>query len=193
MRFLLGLLATSLGAQTSMPVGIVRGSVVAAGAGQLTIRNGQNTVYGCSYDSRTYFERNHWPIAAAALAAGDPVEVLADRKSGSENCYARTVQVVYPSPRAPRLARPQAEGFTLHGDLTAGGIVLYHGARTLTLRTRNGEMTFHLRPDTRFLCDGLRRDPEALTVNTHAFIRGARNLDGDLEAYQVVWGQIMQR
>lgn len=186
MRFLLGLLAASLGAQTIMPVGFVRGDVVSTNAGELTIRNTQNAVLGCFYDARTYFERDRQSIAVAGLAAGDPVEVLADRKPGSPNCYARTVQVV--SLRRPQ--RHPVESFQPRGDMTFGGTVVRRASRVLTLKTRAGAITLRLRPDTRYLGDGLRLDAEALLVNTHVFVRGGRNLDGDLEAYQVVWGEM---
>src|SRR5262249_8612801 len=86
----------SLKAQTSMPIGILRGDVIAwqgsPAAGELTVRSAQNTVYGCSYDYRTYVERDHWRISISSLAAGDPVELMADRRAGSSNCYLRTVQ-----------------------------------------------------------------------------------------------------
>ncbi len=180
MRFMLGLLATSLGAQTSMPVGIIRGDVVSTQAGELTIRNNQNIVLGCFYDARTYFERDRQSIVAGGLVAGDPVEVVADR---TPNCYARTVQVV----RTRRPQRYPAELLTPRGDMAFGGVVVRRGGRMITIKTRNGEIMLRLRPDTRYLGDGLRLDAEALLVNAHVFIRGGRNVDGDMEAYQVIW------
>jgi hypothetical protein len=182
MRLALGLLATSLGAQTIMPVGIVRGDVVSTQAGELTVRNTQNTVYGCFYDARTYFERNDQSVAVGSLAAGDPVEVVADRKPGSANCYARIVQVVRTG--RPRRAAP-IERFTPRGDMTLGGVVLGRAPRVLTLKTRAGQVSLRLRPDTRYLGEG------SSLVNRHVFVRYGRNLDGDLEAYQIVWGEML--
>jgi hypothetical protein len=182
--------------QSSMPVGILRGDVVSWNTTELMVRNSDNAIYTCSYDTRTYVERNHWPIRIANLAAGDAVEVMADHKFGSTNCYVRTVHVV--DRQAQRFAavlkrRPPPEVFKLRGDMTVGGVVLRHKSFSLTVKTRNGEVTFLLRPDTRYVGDGLRLNPEAVEVNSHVFIRGGRDLEGDLEAYQVVWGRILHQ
>ena len=191
-------------AQISMPVGFVHGDVVAARgsakAGELTIKDSADTLYGCSYDARTYAERDHWPVAVSRLAPGDPVEVMADRRAGSGNCYIRTIRVVEPSriqrpapsptsvPRAPRV---WTDLLTPRGNLTFGGVVVRLRAQLLTLKTRAGEVTLQLRRDTRFLGDGLRVNPDALLINTHVFIRGGRTIEGRLEAYQVIWGQML--
>jgi len=186
-----------------MPIGIVRGDVVAwngsTRSGELKIRNPENTVYACLYDGRTYFERDHQMIAVAGLAPGDPVEVVADRKPGSVTCYARTVHVVdthaqrlLPGMR-PRLRASYSptESFAPRGDMAFGGVVARRGLWTLTLKTRNGEETILLRPDTRYMGGGIRLDAAALQVNTHVFVRAGRNVEGDVEAYQVVWGEIL--
>jgi Domain of unknown function (DUF5666) len=181
------LAGTTLCAQTRMPVGIVHGTLISAEAGELTVRNSQNAVYGCSYDGRTYFEREHQSISAGGLAAGDPVEVLADRRAGS-SCYARTVQVVPLIRRAPRVA-PLV--FRPRGNLTFGGTVVRYEGRDLTVRTRRGDVRLRLRGDTRFVSDGLRVEAGELAVNQRVFVRGGRNLEGELEGYEVMWGEIV--
>jgi hypothetical protein len=62
----------------------------------------------------------------------------------------------------------------------------------LTLRTRRGEQHLLLRQDTRYLGDGARVDLKSLQVNTRVFVRAGRNLDQEIEAYQVIWGSIVQ-
>src|SRR5262249_847875 len=90
--------AASLQAQANMPVGIVHGRVVAGSgssrSGELEIRNPESALYSCLFDARTYFERDRHATAVTALSAGDPVEVVADRRPGSVACYARIVQVI---------------------------------------------------------------------------------------------------
>ena len=48
-----------------------------------------------------------------------------------------------------------------------------------------------MRTDTRFLAGGVRLDAAALPVNTRVFVRAGRSLDGGIEAYQVMWGEIV--
>ena len=38
----------------------------------------------------------------------------------------------------------------------------------------------------------LTAEPDNLPVNTVVFIRGGRNLYDEVEAYQVIWGEILQ-
>ena len=187
-----------LRAQTSMPVGILNGRFVAwsgtASSGVLTVRTPQNQVYSCRYDARTYVERSNEPIAITGLSPNDPVEVLADRQAGSSACYIRMVHVVSLRPvhrvdassgRLPEPERPR-------GDLSFGGVVAKIGPGLMTLRTRTGEVRISLSADTRYVAGGVNRDRPALTVNMHVFVRAGHNLDGDIEAYQIVWGDIVE-
>jgi hypothetical protein len=70
-------------------------------------------------------------------------------------------------------------------------VVIRRDPRSLTLRTRDGEQTLVLRKDTRYLADGAQQDSTALAVNTRVFVRAGRALDGDVEAYQVMWGDVV--
>jgi hypothetical protein len=76
------------------------------------------------------------------------------------------------------------------GDRTVSGVIVRRDARSITLRTRNGEQTLLLRKDTRYLGDGTPQDATAALVNTRVFVRAGRNLEGGVEAYQVMWGEI---
>ncbi|MBZ5600701.1 MAG: DUF5666 domain-containing protein [Acidobacteriia bacterium] len=195
------LLAVAVQAQSPMPVGIVRGKLVSSigtnRAGEITVR-GADGLASCNYDARTYFEREFEMIHANALAPGDPVEVLADRRPGSTACYARTVQVTnrrpqlyVPGVRPPlRTAPSPTEAFAPRGDFMFGGRVVSREPRQLTVMTHAGEIHLVLRPDTRYAGDGLSADASSLKVNTHVFVRAGRDVDGFLEAYQIMWGEM---
>ena len=185
-----------------MPTGIVRGRLVSLSGtthtGEVTIRN-SNGLSSCRFDSRTYFEREHEMIPPAALATGDPLEIVADRKPGSPACYARTVQVVnshpqlfVPGVRPPLRTVPSpTEAFAPRGDFMFGGRVVRRDGERLTVMTRAGEIHVVLRPDTRYAGDGLTVDAASLPVNAHVFVRAGRDVDGFLEAYQIMWGAIV--
>lgn len=183
-------------AQSMIPVGITRGKFVSAVANQLTIRD-QASLETCSFDARTYFERNFEMIRPGGLQPGEPVEILADRKLGA--CYARMVQVIAAHPQLytpgvrPPLRNPLSptESFAPRGDFSFGGRVIHRDPRQLTVKTHAGEIHVALRPDTRYSGDGLSLDAASLGINTHVFIRAGRNIDGLLEAYQIMWGKII--
>ena len=192
-------------AQENAPIGILRGDLLAwtgtARTGELTFRNAENRVYQCSFDGKTYFERANQRIAVAALQTGDRIEILADRKDGTGLCYSRTIHVLDLQPAAliggirPRLrtsSRP-TELFAPRGDMTFAGVVLRISPDLLMLRMRTNEhRAIHLRSDTRFLSEGQSLDRSSLEVNTRVFIRAGKNLDDEIEAYQVVWGSILE-
>ncbi len=192
-------------AQDSAPIGIVRGDLLSwtgtAKAGELIFRNADNRVFQCSFDGKTYFERAHEHLGVAAMQAGDRVEVLADHRDGSGLCYARTVHVLEVHPatlttgvRPPlRSASRPTELFAPRGDITFAGVVLRISPDVLVLRLRSNEhRTVHLRSDTRYLSAGQALDRSNLDVNTRVFIRAGKNLEDEMEAYQVVWGSILE-
>lgn len=142
-------------------------------------------------------ERNHERSGIPKFETGEPIEVLADRKIGSQACYARIVQAVS-RPVARELARPSSRSqrnalpFSPQGDRTLAGVVVRRDQQALTIRTRSGEETMLLRPDTRYLNDGVRIEPSELSVNTRVFVRAGEDIYGHLEAYQVMWGEILK-
>jgi hypothetical protein len=181
-------------AQLSMPVGIVHGNLISwtgsARSGQFSIQNKEHGVYSCMFDLRTYFERAHQIIAVTGLAAGDPLEVVADHKAGSENCYARTVHVIPTHPERAalwplRTATSPTEDLFPRGNFLFGGRVVRAESAALVVKARSGEIRVVLRPDTRYSGD------TAPPVNTHVFVRAGRDVDGLLEAYQIAWGEII--
>jgi hypothetical protein len=199
MRLLLSALvlcAAPLFSQQLMPVGFVRGSLISwqgsTALGNLTVQRADGAVYDCSYDAHTLFQRDQWPIHVADLNAGEAVEVLSDRRSLA--CYARMLSVVHrmPEPEGwrPRTVERPREGFQPRGNLSFGGVVVDSPGGAITIKTRAGERTLLLRPDTRFSGDGVRLEAPVSLLNKHVFIRAGRDKDGALEAYQIVWGEI---
>ena len=202
---LLFALPCAIAAQENAPIGILRGDLVAwtgsLRAGELTFNNADNRLYQCSYDDKTYFERENQRISVAAAQKGDRLEILSDRRIGSDVCYARTVQIIEPQvvrivpgvrPRL-RQSAGATDLFAPRGNMTFAGVVLRLDPDRLILRTRNGERKrILLRSDTRYLTEGQSADRLALPVNTRVFIRAGKNLDDEIEAYQVMWGDILQ-
>ena len=178
-------LAAVLHAQQTMPVGILRGSLVAWQNGSLSVRQADGAVYDCSYDNHTLFQRNQWPIQSSELAGGEPVEVVSDRWPATRACYVRMVSVVYALPKSPRRRVPVAEVWVPRGYLTYSGLVVKNEDSKITLKTRSGPRTLRLRPDTRY------SEASQPLLNKHVFVRAGRNLEGVLEAYQVMWGEIL--
>jgi hypothetical protein len=194
------LMTASLGRPADMAKGIFRGHMVSwegsLTKGVLLARNSAGTLEGCGYDSLSYLELSRNRITVAKLEPGDPLEILADHKPGSRDCYIRMLQVVPPAPPPnrvnprvnPEVRRPAFE--LPRGDRTISGVIIRTGPRSITVRTRDGEQTLLLRKDTRYLADGASQDASAVTINTRVFVRAGRNLEGGIEAYQVVWGEI---
>jgi len=196
------LLAGPVCAQTEMPVGVFRGSLVSSGsapaAGDLTVRSAQGIELLCHYDSHSYVERDRHRTVLSAIQAGEIVEVLADRRPGSAACYARMVMVINPAAEEAAAERARRTAFnarpfffTPSGDRTVAGVVVALTSRLLMLRTKTGDTALVLRPDTKYIDDGVRTEPADLRVNTRVFVRAGRSLDGIIEAYQVIWGNIL--
>ena len=181
-----------------MNSGFVRGAMAAwdgtATTGQLTVRANDGSLSSCGYDFRSWFERAHERIAVSKLLPGDALEVLADRKPGSRACYVRIVHVLDPpAVTRPRRAEPvkPPPPPVLRGDRTLSGLVIRREGLALAIKTRTGESALVLRPDTAYFGDGIRLDASALAVNTRVFIRAGRNEYGQIVAYQVMWGEIV--
>jgi hypothetical protein len=191
-------------AQENAPSGFLHGQLLSwtgtPRAGEFTFQVPENRVYFCSYDEKTYFEREKRHITIAGTEKGDRLEVVSDQRMGSSVCYARTVHImddprivkrpgVRPRPRpvtAPDLAATR-------GTMNFSGVVLKATPEMLYMRSRAGERSYvRLRPDTRYLMEGQPAEVGSLRANLVVFVRAGKNLDNEVEAYQVVWGQILQ-
>ena len=188
----------SLCAAADMPKGLFHGQMVSwegsPTKGVLLARSAAGIVEGCGYDALSIVELSRQRITVAKLEPGDPIEIITDHKPGSRDCYIRMLDVIPPAP-PPSRVKPIAAtrpAFDLpHGDRTISGVIIRSDARSITLRTRQGEQTLLLRKDTRYLGDGAQQDAGAALVNTRVFVRAGPNLYGGIEAYQVMWGEIV--
>lgn len=192
------LLASSAVAQESAPSGFLRGDLIrwqgVPDQGQFTFLVFPDHVYTCSYDDRTYVERDKQRVTMDGLLKGDHLEVVADHQPGSAGCYARAIQIMpqfVPGANA-RLMDSLADdrwslGFTLSGAVSSVTPDI------LILRLRSGaHKMIRLRADTRYFYDGQAADRSALESNRVVFIRARKDLRGDTEASQVIWGEILQ-
>ena len=201
MRWVLfaALLLSPMMAEDQLPSGIVRGKItepVAVGQGGtflLTDEGGRSL--RCAYDARTWFESQRVRVSLDAFTPLDAVEVLVDRRL-ERGCYARTVRLAEPNapPRNPR--RPVYRSVTEHliprGDLAFSAVVTELTAETVVLRTRTETpRRFRLRPDTRFFENGVVSEQTNLSVNQRVFVRAGKSVEGALEVYQVIWGEIL--
>src|ERR1700722_14042445 len=190
----IAVLAAASCTPADMPKGLFHGRMVSwegsLTKGVLLASNNAGAVEACGYDSLSYLELSRQRITVAKLEPGDPIEIITDHKPGSRDCYIRMLQVIPPAP-PPSRAKPVAAvrpTFDLpHGDRTISGVIVRIDARSITVRTRDGEQTLLLRRDTRYLGDGAQQDAAAVLVNTRVFVRAGPNLDGGIEAYQVMW------
>lgn len=169
--------------------GIVRGALLQVGSTSLVVTTSSGDPVQCGFDSHTYMEKDGQRIFAGALHVSDPVEVIADRKAAS--CYARTLRVVAPGTRILPIRRSPLEYIYPRGNLAFSGVVRRLNSEVVVLRTREEpEKLVLLREDTRYLDSGSPTDLSRLGVNTRVFIRGGKNIDNQLEAYQIIWGDI---
>lgn len=185
------------------PIGIVRGELLewqvgTQGAGDFSVRSANSQVYSCHFDNYTYLERDNQRIGVSGLKPGEKLEIIADQKLAGK-CYARTIRVVENKPAIVnpgyrvnlRPMRTVADLVYPRGNVTFAGVVLRMNPGMMVLHTRTeGEKTILLRADTRYMDSGLPAERSALPVNTRVFIRGGKNLENELEAYQVIWGEI---
>jgi hypothetical protein len=210
----LGLLALLSPMAAQGPV-IARGRLLETDTGEtgeLSIRTGTDHVYWYVYDTKTYVEDDRKPSSVPKLQKGDEIEIVSDSGPDAALRYARTIHVVESpkesalQPRPPSLGRYamprhpveredplQLDLLLLRGTLTFAGQVCQLNDERFVLRTRaDGEKTIYLRPDTRFMKDGGVVKASALKLNARVYVRGSKNLDGEIEAFQVIWGEILE-
>jgi hypothetical protein len=198
---------THASAQQPAFTGVVRGVVLECDTsitrGEFSVRTpGTNQVYRFTFDSRTYVERESRRVTMNAVQKGDSIEIVADRDESEPVHYARTVHVieVRPAPsRRPmsagrsRLYRSPTELFLPRGNLTYAGVIAKLTPERMVVRTRQaGEKIIVLRRDTRYMESGSIVEAADLKPNTRVFVRAGKNLDDEIEAYQIIWGEILK-
>lgn len=186
-----------------MPSGYFHGSMLdwegSATTGILRARATGGDVFTCGYDGKSYMEFEKQRVRVDKLREGDPLEVLVYRRPGDTACYVLSLEVVYP----PKVVRPNRRidvtpakprpAPVRHGTQNIAGVVIQISAASLTLRTRTGETTFLLRPDTRVFGNGLRMDVADVNANQRLSVEASRNTEGQLEAFQLTWGDLTVR
>ena len=199
-------LVSSIGmAQTAPPAApaLVRGVLLErdtpTGSGEFSVRLADNQVFRYHFDTKTYVERENQMIDVPRLQPGEKVEVVSDTVPGSVLRYARTVHVFQdaPPPRSLTAGRLRAyraatERSVPTGTLTYSGVVFRVTGERLVLHTREGgDQSIPLRKDTRFLENGESVEAETLKPNMRVFVRAGKDLYDQVEAYQVIWGSIL--
>jgi hypothetical protein len=180
--------------------GYLRGHITGwdgeAAAGTFSLRALDYRVHRCTFDAKTLFERERRPVSISRTEPGEMVEVLAERDGAA--CRALIVRVVESKPaRRPltrSIRRPLAtEWFAPRGNIVLAGAVARQSPEAIWLRLRGGELQkLALRDDTRFSEGGVVVEAAALKVNMRVSVRAGKNVDGEVEAYTVAWGEIVQ-
>ncbi len=166
-------------------------------AGTLRAKNPSGDVFTCAFDAKSYMELEKRHVKVDQLREGDPLEVLAYRRAGETTCYVLSLQVLPP----PKVVRPNRRidvtpsktirpAAVRHGNQNFAGVVSQVSSTSLTLRTRTEEKTFLLRSDTRYFGNGLKMELRDVSVNQRLAVEAARNMEGQLEAFQLTWGAI---
>jgi hypothetical protein len=182
---------SAAGSPVPAPKGVFRGNVVKVADYTLELKTTIGTHYTCEFDKHTYMERDGQRVFAGALKADEPVEIITDIRGTA--CYTRTLRFIPSTARLTtvRPYRSSIDHIYPRGNLTFAGVVRRFNPQILVLRTRDdAEKIVLLREDTRYLDSGIPVDFSRLAVNTRVFIRGGKNFENDLEAYQVIWGEI---
>ena len=167
-------------------------------AGEFAVRAPDNQVYRYQFDARTSVLRDTFSGNESWLKPGDKVSVESAPVAGSLLRYARTVRVLSsPQSLAPADSRVSSLTFPLldlaphTANLTFAGVVSKLNPQSLVLRTRSGEQTLLIRHDTRYVDNGDTVEAAKLRPNMRVFVRAGRNLYEQVEAYQVIWGEIL--
>jgi hypothetical protein len=168
-------------------------------AGEFSVRASDNQVFRYRFDAKTYVERENQMIDVPRLQPGEKVEVVSDTVPGSVLRYARTIHVYQdaPPPRpltAGRLRayRTAADRSLPTGTLTYSGVVFRLTGERIVLHMREGgDQTILLRKDTRFLENGENVEAGNLKPNMRVFVKAGKDLYDQVEAYQVIWGSIL--
>jgi len=197
--------AATLSSQ-ALPTGFLRGVLIANESSsprdQFLLQPERGKVYRFRFDQRTWIEREKERIPGSALRVGELLEVVTDRdpKAVFEVHYARLVHVIEKHAVRPppptgiyRFYKHPTEEPTVAPQLSFTGVISQLTSGELTLKTRlDGNKRVLLRPDTVFFQSGAQVETMALQPNQRVCVWAAKNQEGELEASQVMWGDILQ-
>ena len=164
-------------------------------SGEFSVRSSDSRVVRYHFDAQTYVERDNRAIDTGQLRPGDPVEVVSEAMPGASLRAARSIHVIPPAPPRPHLTTlPVRAGAAAiaKGNLTFSGLILRLTESRLLLHQRDGsDREILLRPDTRYADNGETVAAASLKPGMRIFVRGAKTEEGEVEAYQVVWGNML--
>lgn len=186
------LVLAALALAADAPPALVRGEIVEIAGTEFTLRSENDIAYRFRTDEHSYVERGEQRIRLEDLRSGDTVDVVTERTSGVR--YARLVKAAPARLRAPMWKPAKIQpSIVPRGLLTFSGIVVNVSEDRMVLRLRKGEeRTFRLREDTVYRADGRITERGTLQSQTRVFVRGGQGIDDKLEAYEVVWGEILR-
>lgn len=179
-----------------VPVGVVSGYISDVQPTSFLLKTVTKKEFRCTYDHRTWFEQSRVRVPLKSFQPEDLVEIVADRRLvDGQPCYARTVRLAdlnqKESGRMRITYRPVTEMMYPRGEYQWAGTVSELKPEQMILRTRkDGYKTLNLRPDTRYMEDGVVSELARLQPNTRISIRAGRNFEGALEIYQIIWGSV---
>ncbi|MBI2686927.1 MAG: hypothetical protein HYX27_11480 [Acidobacteria bacterium] len=182
-----------------VPVGVVSGYISDIQKSSFLLKTVTHKEFRCTYDHRTWFEQSRIRVAPNAFQPSDLVEIVADRRLiDGMPCYVRTVRLAdlnaKESGRMRITYRAVTESIIPRGEYQWAGTVSELTPEKLVLRTRTeGYKTLVLRRDTRYMEDGVVSERARLQPNTQISIRAGRNLSGEVEVYQIIWGSVTPR
>ncbi len=170
-----------------------------AASGEFSVRAADNQVFRFRFDPQTHVERDGAALDVARLEPGEKVEVLADRMPHADLRYALAIRATSSAPplRALPAARDRGEARAPDRPIPAGslffsGVISQLSIARVVLRMRDGaDQTILLLKDTRYLDGGEVVDAAALKPNTRVFVQAGKTFYDQVEAYQVVWGEIL--
>ncbi|MEZ5356039.1 MAG: hypothetical protein R2762_25675 [Bryobacteraceae bacterium] len=169
-------------------------------AGVLALRTEEPGLLRCRVLAGSRLMRAGIRIHPHGVRLGDTVEVLGYFSGASctvVELHIRPFQgerkMVNGKFRSPLYPRSYLDALWARGLLTFSGTVGRMNDGRMVIRTRRrGERSFALRDDTVFQNEGRQVERDTLESFTRVFVRASRTADGDLEAYQVMWGQILR-
>lgn len=167
-------------------------------SGQFSVRAADDQVFRYLFDPETYVERDDVTTDVARLEPGDQVEVVSDRMPHADLRYAIAIHVLPSTPPRTSAARYRTETRVQDRQIPVGtlffsGVVSRLSGARVVLRLRDGvDQTILLLKDTRYVDGGNVVDAAALKPNMRVFVQAGKSLYDEVEAYQVVWGQILQ-
>jgi hypothetical protein len=186
-------------AHAQMPLGIIEGRMAALENSLVFVDLANGKQISCAVDSRTFVDRERKRLTLNDLKIGDFLELVTERHSPARPCFARMIHLASNElrfggrHRVGQVTRA-TETISPRGNVHLTGVVRELQPALLEIRTRqDGVLRLRVRPDTQYVQDGLSVKREELPLHVRVNVRCGYALDGELEAYQVVWGGILPR